>query len=173
MSAAMGATPAIEQSTSRRWGAILMGICVVLSLLAILYPAWVIQPFRAQGGRELLVALAFIRFSPAVTMATAVCGLFSTVTFWPRGWFKRTATVAALVVVVLSAAVARIDYFELMFHPNPNPQFVSVAQAAVDADDMVLVARSGAEAHAYPVRFMAYHHLVNDSVGGTPVVATY
>ena len=169
----MGATPAIERSTSSRWGATLLGLCVVLSLLAILYPAWVIQPFRAQGGRELLVALVFIRFSPTVTLAAAVCGLLSAVTFSPRGWFKRTATAAALVVLLLSAAIARIDYFELMFHPNPNPRFVPIAQAAVDADDMVLVARFGAEAHAYPVRFMAYHHLVNDSVGGTPVVATY
>jgi hypothetical protein len=26
---------------------------------------------------------------------------------------------------------------------------------------------------AYPVRLMAYHHLVQDVVGGTPLVATY
>jgi hypothetical protein len=26
---------------------------------------------------------------------------------------------------------------------------------------------------AYPVRQIAYHHLVEDSVGGVPIVATY
>ena len=169
----MGVSPAIERSTDSRWGAVLVGTCVAVSLLAVLYPAWVIQPFRAQDSGELAVALTFIRFSPAVTMAAAVCGLLAAIAFWPRGWFKRTATVTAIAVLLASAVLARIDYFEWMFHPNPNPRFVSIAQAAVDADDMVLVARSGAEAHAYPIRFMAYHHLVNDSVGGTPVVATY
>jgi hypothetical protein len=29
------------------------------------------------------------------------------------------------------------------------------------------------DAVAYPVRQMAYHHLLNDAVGGVPVVSTY
>ena len=29
------------------------------------------------------------------------------------------------------------------------------------------------EAAAYPIRQMAYHHLVHDTVGGVPVVVTY
>ena len=153
-------------------GAILV-LCVAASLLAIVYPAWVIQPFRAQGAKELSVALEFVRFSPIVTLVAALCGIAAAIVLWPRGWFKRTGAVLALVLLLASAVVARIDYFELMFHPNPNPRFVAMAQAAVDADDMVMVMHSGAEAHAYPIRFMAYHHLVNDSVGGTPVVPTY
>jgi hypothetical protein len=40
-------------------------------------------------------------------------------------------------------------------------------------DDMVLGMEANAESAAYPVRQMAYHHLVNDTVGGVPVVATY
>jgi hypothetical protein len=31
----------------------------------------------------------------------------------------------------------------------------------------------GGESRAYPVRMMAYHHIVNDVVGGVPIVATY
>jgi hypothetical protein len=38
---------------------------------------------------------------------------------------------------------------------------------------MVLAVRSGAQARAYPIRAMAYHHLVNDTLGGVPLVATY
>ena len=38
---------------------------------------------------------------------------------------------------------------------------------------MVLAVDTGADAVAYPVRQLAYHHLVADAVGGTPVVATY
>ena len=173
MSIAVGKLPDPNRASGRGLGAALLGLCVAASLLAILYPAWVIQPFRAQGARELNVALAFVRFSPAVTLAAGVCGLLAAIVAWPRRWVKRTLTIFALLLLVVSAVVARIDYFELMFHPDPNPRFVSIAQAAVDADDMVMVVHSGMEAHAYPVRFMAYHHLVNDVVGGTPLVPTY
>jgi hypothetical protein len=31
----------------------------------------------------------------------------------------------------------------------------------------------GGESVAYPIRIMAYHHLVQDTVGDTPIVATY
>ena len=29
------------------------------------------------------------------------------------------------------------------------------------------------DARAYPIREMAYHHIVNDVVGGVPIAATY
>jgi hypothetical protein len=38
---------------------------------------------------------------------------------------------------------------------------------------MVLSVKVNGEAVAYPVRLMAYHHVVQDIVGGTPLVATY
>jgi hypothetical protein len=28
-------------------------------------------------------------------------------------------------------------------------------------------------ARAYPIRSISYHHVVNDTVGGVPIVATY
>jgi len=37
----------------------------------------------------------------------------------------------------------------------------------------VLCVTISGESVAYPVRLMAYHHLVGDTVGGTPIVATY
>jgi hypothetical protein len=36
----------------------------------------------------------------------------------------------------------------------------------------MVVAING-EAVAYPIRLMGYHHVVEDTVGGTPIVATY
>ncbi len=150
-----------------------MGGCLTLSLAAILYPAWVVQPFRAQGARELAIALTLIRFAPAVTLAAAVCGILAVVAFWPQRWIGRTASAAAVVLLLAGAVFARVDYFEWMFHPNPSPRFVPLAQAAIGADDMVLAAHFGNEAHAYPIRFLAYHHVLNDVVGGVPLVATY
>ena len=43
----------------------------------------------------------------------------------------------------------------------------------VEPDDLVLAVRVGDDAAAYPIRQMAYHHLVNDRIGRTPAVVTY
>jgi hypothetical protein len=37
----------------------------------------------------------------------------------------------------------------------------------------VLSVTLGNESVAYPIRLMGYHHVVQDTVGGTPIVATY
>jgi hypothetical protein len=60
-----------------------------------------------------------------------------------------------------------------MFRPDPTPRVLALNQAGLDPDDMVLVVRQGSESRAYPVRMMAYHHLVNDTLGGSPVLPTY
>ncbi len=38
---------------------------------------------------------------------------------------------------------------------------------------MVMAVHLGGEARAYPIRIVSYHHIVNDVVGGLPIVATY
>jgi hypothetical protein len=43
----------------------------------------------------------------------------------------------------------------------------------VQPGDMVLATTLRGEAVAYPVRQLAYHHLVEDAVGTVPIVATY
>ena len=43
----------------------------------------------------------------------------------------------------------------------------------VSGADMVVAVEAEGDAVAYPVRQMAYHHLVNDDVGTLPVVSTY
>jgi hypothetical protein len=62
-----------------------------------------------------------------------------------------------------------------MFNPLRNPAFASTTEAAsfVDPADMLIAVELQGDAVAYPVRQMAYHHVVNDQVGGTPVVSTY
>ena len=51
---------------------------------------------------------------------------------------------------------------------------VSRGQVAVFYDgDRVLAVTMNGEAVAYPIRLMGYHHVVEDTVGGTPIVATY
>ena len=43
----------------------------------------------------------------------------------------------------------------------------------IDDKDMVMAVELNGDAVAYPVLQMAYHHIVNDVVGGRPITATY
>jgi hypothetical protein len=61
-----------------------------------------------------------------------------------------------------------------MFNPLANAAYVSVSAADFVAyKDMVLAVTINGDAVAYPVRQMAYHHVVQDVVGGMPITATY
>ena len=55
------------------------------------------------------------------------------------------------------------------------PQFESVSDADEWLDDVeaVQVVDLNGDARAYPVQVMVWHELVNDIVGGEPVVITY
>ncbi len=55
-----------------------------------------------------------------------------------------------------------------------GPQFISVAEVSGIGDlEPVISFKHGEEARAYPLRIMLWHEIVNDMVGGLPVVVTY
>jgi hypothetical protein len=86
----------------------------------------------------------------------------------------RAAMVAALVLAGGATWLARQNHFEWMFAPLPHPGFVAAnGEHGVGPEDLVLGVVRGHEACAYPVRALAYHHVVNASVGGDALVATY
>jgi len=69
--------------------------------------------------------------------------------------------------------MARLNYFEWMFHPVDSAQFESASVSKLGKGEMILALRFGSDARAYPIREMAYHHVLNDVVGGVPVAVTY
>jgi hypothetical protein len=93
---------------------------------------------------------------------------------WPgiRRW-QKIVLAFVMVLVTFSAVMARLNYFEWMFHPVDSAQFESASASKLDRGEMILAVCIGAEARAYPIREMAYHHVLNDVVGGVPIAATY
>jgi hypothetical protein len=88
-----------------------------------------------------------------------------------RAFFVRSL---AALLALAAAWLSRQDYFEWMFRPLPDVRFVRAPAASFVAPaDIVLAVAAGGEAAAYPVRQLAYHHLVEDAIGGVPIVATY
>ncbi len=60
-----------------------------------------------------------------------------------------------------------------MFHPIGEPSFQAAAQTKLDGAEKLIAVNLGGVARAYPIRSVSYHHVVNDVVGGVPIVATY
>jgi Protein of unknown function (DUF3179) len=158
-----------------RRASILLVVCLIFSLFCVVYPVYVIRPFRAQGARELAMALLVMRFRLAVTVASAVAALAALIAYWraqPGTWRRALATVGAVLVCGL-AALARVNIYELMFHPDERPAFRTAAQVKLDNDEKVIAVKIGGIARAYPIRNISYHHVINDVLDKTAIVATY
>jgi len=149
--------------------------CLAASLVCVGYPIYVIRPFRAQGARELAVALVVARFRPMVTVISALAALRALAGYWrvqPRKWRRILAALGTGFVCVL-AVLARVNVYELMFHPIDHASFSAAAKSKLDGDEKVIAVLVNGEARAYPIRGMSYHHIINDEVGKTAIVATY
>jgi hypothetical protein len=57
---------------------------------------------------------------------------------------------------------------------NPQPLLVPANEVrGVRDSDQVLGVSIGGESRAYPIPFLSWHEIVNDSVGGVPIAATW
>lgn len=156
------------------WWALLVA-AVVVSVAVVGVPVFLIQPFRDQTEADLALSFTLRAASALVTVATL---LVAAVAAWKldrtlAGW-RRAVPLIALLLVAVTAWFARQNHFEWMFAPLPNGSYVRAAQADfIQPEDMVLGVVINGDAVAYPVNQLAYHHVVNDEVGGVPIAATY
>ena len=165
----------MQQSSTRHsdlW--ILFAASSLLCVGLFFIPAFIIRPFRYQSPRALSLALVLRQRAPLGTLVAALICLLLALALWrvTRRWQKFVLAVAML-LVAFSTVMARINYFEWMFHPVRSPQFEAEAQSKLDSAEMIMAVRFGNDARAYPIREMAYHHIVNDMVGTVPVAVTY
>ena len=155
---------------------VLLLVITLAALAIVIVPVWIIQPFKPQTARGLEVSYALRRWSPWVTLVALAFGLFLMLRLW-RGsqrWWKKAFLIVILTPLLAAVWFARQNHFEWMFNPLANATYAKVGEAEFVADeDIVLAVEINGEAAAYPVRLMAYHHLVQDIVGGTPIVSTY
>src|ERR1700730_1497746 len=168
--------PSHESKLKRRrvaWAVLTILALTVLS--AVIIPVGLIMPFRPQSQRGLALAFGLRRWSPSLTLIAAVIAIGLVVLLWANSrWWRKAVLVVALIPIFSAAWVAWENHFEWMFKPRPNPGYAKISEANFVIDsDMLLAIENQGEAVAYPIRLMAYHHLVQDTVGGTPIVATY
>jgi uncharacterized membrane protein len=152
-------------------------VSIPIALIAIVaLPLVLDQPFGSQTARTLETIYTMRRWSPLVTvLGVAALAVLAAISLRRRRTRLALAGFGGVLTLAIAAAwFARQNPFEWMFNPLPRPQFVAAAQASfVDPNDLVLAVSVDGAAAAYPIRQMAYHHLVNDRIGRTPAVVTY
>jgi Protein of unknown function (DUF3179) len=150
-------------------------VLVIAIVAVVLTPVFKIMPFKAQTPRVMEVSYLMRRWSPLLTVAGSLVILTLSIALWLRGrWWSRIVLLLLLVPTLGATWLARQNHFEWMFNPLPNPAYAKAAEASfVNDADRVMAVAIGNEAVAYPIRIMAYHHVVADTVGGVPIVATY
>jgi muconolactone delta-isomerase len=166
--------PAKPPSRSSPWLWLLFAASALVTVALFFFPAFVIRPFAYQAPRALWWAMAIRQRAPIATIFTGLLCLALMLMLWRTvGIWRRIVLVVAMLLVSFSAVMARMNYFEWMFHPVDDVRFESASQSKLDAGEMIMTVLFSGDARAYPISEMAYHHIVNDVVGGVPIVATY
>ena len=151
-------------------------IITALVVAIVFTPVWFIKPFSAQTGQQIEISYILRSWSPILTAVFLIAAIGLCVFIWKNAkrWYRTIPLIIPLSVILVFTWFARQNHFEWMFNPLENARFTSIAETDFVADDdMVLAVRVGDDAVAFPVRQMAYHHVVQDVVGGMPITATY
>jgi hypothetical protein len=89
---------------------------------------------------------------------------------WKRKW------TVAIPLLILAAVIYMANFNMAADHMFYKPEKVFLSTAAgnkVDSNRLVIGVLNNGEAKAYPIRFLGYHHQVQDTVGGKPLLITY
>jgi hypothetical protein len=160
---------------SRRASLLTFFVCLAVCLACLVYPIYVIRPFRAQGAGELVHALVVMRFRGLATLLALMATVVALVFYWRAQsgkWRRAGVTLWALFICGI-AALSRVNIYELMFHPNDRPVFAGIARTKLDNGEKVIAVKVGTTARAYPIRNISYHHVINDVIDKVGIVATY
>jgi len=169
------AVPTIKKK-SRTWRLWLVALgLTALSFAAVAIPVFWIMPFGHQTPSKLAISYALRRITPFLTVVVALALVALAARIWQRGrWFSRLPLPIPVALSIFLVWFSWQNHFEWMFQPLPAAGFVAASAADfVEPKDMVFGVETNGDAAAYPVRQIAYHHVVNDTVGGVPLAVTY
>ena len=166
----------MNNKTTRRLLWLALIAVVTLAFVWVFVPVWTIMPFKAQTTGGVNLSYTLRSWSKVVTLASLFAAVLLVGLLWrgARRWWLKAALVLLLVPVMAVTWFARQNHFEWMFKPLGTSSYVAADKANfVGDDEMVMAVEVKGDAVAYPIRQLAYHHVVEDTVGGLPVVPTY
>lgn len=143
-------------------------LLVAALAVATVAPLVVAMPLLSQTPELLAFAHAAEKLAPALSIAAAAA---LALRLWRGG--SRGAW-ALLAVTALCAVLSRMNLLERMFAPARDAIVMAAGSYRDIRDtDMVIGVTLGGSSRAYPVRYLAYHHMLNDRLGPTALLPTY
>ena len=104
-------------------------------------------------------------------------GLFAAMIFiglfrsqWKRKWLLFFPIAIVAVVIYMANFVMAAD---AMFKQPKQLLLVSAGSNKVDSNRLVIGVSINGEAKAYPIQYLGYHHHIQDTVSGKPIMVTY
>jgi thiol:disulfide interchange protein len=155
---------------------LLLIIIAITAFAMVAIPVYLIQPFAPQTENALTVSYYLRSWSPYLTVILAIVSLLLCIQIWrnSRRWFTKIPLILPLILIGFSVWFAQQNHFLWMFNPLTNSAYAKVSEVDfVKDEEMVMAVNINGESVAYPVLQMAYHHVVQDVVGGQPITATY
>lgn len=104
-----------------------------------------------------------------------ICLVLGLVGIWRqrKSWWPVAVALALLLAGGFVYRFASRSNAEYLFTTLHSPQFATGTSDELPPETLVLGISMGGETKAYPIRLVAYHHVVHDEVGGEPVAITY
>lgn len=95
-------------------------------------------------------------------------GLFRS--HWKRKWTVIISLVLVAAIIYFANFIMAADH---MFYQPKKLLMADASANKVDSSRLVIGIVNNGEARAYPIQFLGFHHQVQDTIGGKPVMITY
>lgn len=145
----------------------------VIALIAVeAYRTYLILPFPGSQESEMVHVSHVLYHYRWIIRAVLLVGIIigARKTFDKRKWIPVIELLFAGIVFYLANFQMTAENF---FHEPEKVEFTSPNEAKVPLDALVISVTYGNESHAFPIRYLSYHHQVHDVIGGKNVQVTY
>ncbi|MBN4071182.1 DUF3179 domain-containing protein [Crocinitomix catalasitica] len=91
-------------------------------------------------------------------------------------WRKKRKWIPITLCLIAGAVIYFVNFrmsADRMFLKVEQLIFKTEKENEVDGDRLVVGVENNGEAKAYPIQFLLYHHQIQDTIGGLPIIATY
>jgi len=143
--------------------------CIAYEILKVYF----IMPFPgSQRSNTLSFAFYLNRWSPVFRIIFGAMICFGAVGIWnsKRKWIAVTLSILGILIVFMINTKVRAD---VMFQSPKNLVLVSEKENKLDTNAMVIAVEHDGQAQAFPIRLIAYHHIVYTRVGTKEAMITY
>jgi hypothetical protein len=151
-------------------------LSLLILFVAEILKVYFIMPFPGSQKNETINIAYFLHRYIWVIRILALAGIMYG--SWSKfSQWKKWKKAGFIFLLLLYAGIFYLFNFKFladkMFYQPRNKQLSGAATNRVSPENLVLGVAINNESRAYPIQIIGYHHQVQDTVGGTPVMITY